>query len=102
MQNINKITTFTTTLKRYDKVAIITQIWHRPKSLLHASAAHGTMYLIMVPNMKKIHLAIMHEDEWLDGLMDRWTDCLTDRQDPFLHSYSDPRLCIGRAGNSNM
>ena len=49
----------------YEKIAIITQI----KFYVH-QAVPGYMYLIMIPNMKKIHPVIMEEC----ASMDRWPD----------------------------
>ena len=86
--NMNKITTFFSaisqqTLKIYEEIAIITQIWHTVK--FYFMWISSLLYLIMIPNMKTIHPAIwhggMHEDgltrqtymcRRMDGLMD-WT-----------------------------
>ena len=72
--NMNKITTFffeisQQTHKIYEKIAI-TQIWHRAKFYL--TCISGPWYLIMVPNMNKIHPAIMEECVRTDWQMD-WT-----------------------------
>ena len=93
--NMNNITTFfsdisqqTLNIKFYEKIAIITQIWHRAK--FYFTSIHGSWYMIMVPNMKKIHLAIMEEcmrTDWeMDGQTDGWMDSWTDGLDPFLYS----------------
>ena len=44
---------------KFMKLAIITQIWDRAK--FYFTCISGPWYLIMVPNMKKIHPAIMEE-----------------------------------------
>ena len=73
--NMNKITTFfseiSQVLKSYEKIAIITQIWHRAK--FYFTCINGPWYLIMVRNMKKIHLAIMGECMRTDRRLDWWT-----------------------------
>ena len=87
---MNKITTFffeilQQTLKIYEKIAIITQIWHRAK--FYFTCISGPWYLSMVPNMKKIHSAIMEECARMNKWMD-WT-----------LSYI-PQFHLGRAGNN--
>ena len=65
---MNKITAFFS-----DKMAI-TQIWHRAK--LYFTCISSPWYLIMVLNMKKIHLVIVEECAK--------TDIEKDGLDPFL------------------
>ena len=50
------------------KIDIITQIWHRAK--FHFMCISGPCSLIMVPNIKKIHLAIM--EEWREDGQTDW------------------------------
>ena len=57
---MNKINPFCSAIsqqidKMYEKVAIITQIWHRAKHYL--TSMSNAWYLIPVPNMNKITLS---------------------------------------------
>ena len=58
----------------YEKIAINTQIWHKAK--FYFMCIRRQWYLIMVPNMKKIHPAVMEECARMDRL------------GPVLHVYS--------------
>ena len=73
---MNKIITFFAeisqqTLKSYEKIAIITQIWHKAK--FYFTRISGVWYLIIVLNMKKIHMTIMEECARTDWPMARQT-----------------------------
>ena len=64
LPNMNNITTFCSeisqqTLEMYEKIAIINQIGHSAK--FYFTSISGPWYLIMVPEMMKMHLAIMEE-----------------------------------------
>ena len=63
LQNMNKIITFFSEIaqivKIYENITIITKIWDRDK--FYFTCISGPWYLIMVPNMKKIHPTIMEE-----------------------------------------
>ena len=71
--NMNKITTFfwelsQQKLKKYETIAIITQIWNRAK--FYFTCISGPSYLIMIPNMTKIYQAIIEEcvrRDWRTG-----------------------------------
>ena len=70
---MNKITTYFSdilqqTLKLYEKMATITQMWQTAK--FHFTWISNPWYLIMVPNMKKVHPAIMEECARTDIQMD--------------------------------
>ena len=59
-------------LTNYQTMAIITQFWHRAK--FYFTSISISWYLIMVPNMKKIHHGRMCEDGFTFKLTDRLTD----------------------------
>ena len=80
--------------KKLWKIAIITHIWHRAK--FYFTCNHNTWYLIMVPNVRKIHLVITEECARMERQMDRWTDRWMDRA----HSYI-LWFCYCRAGHNN-
>ena len=72
VSKMNKITTFFSeisqqTFKIYDFFYIITQIWNRAK--LYFTCISGPWYLIMVPNIKKIHSAVIKECARMDERM---------------------------------
>ena len=75
------------TLTIYEKIATITQNWGRDK--FYFTCISSRWYLIMVPNMKKIHLAIMEECTRTDI----WQHWQTDRTLSYI-----PWFCLGRAG----
>ena len=68
---MTKITTFfseishQTLTNEFLKIAQITQIWHRAK--FYFTRISNIWYLITVPQMKKIHLAIMEECDCVIG-----------------------------------
>ena len=72
------------TLKIYEKIAIITQIWHKAK--FYFICISSLCYLIMVPNMKK-----SIQPSWIPRQIHRLTDGL----DSFLYS---PIPLIRRSG----
>ena len=83
--------------KVYEKIPIISQIWHRVK--MYFTCISSPWYLIMVPNMKEIHPAIMEECTRMvrqtDGLTcqtDGKTDKQIDRRDPSAYSPIPVRL----------
>ena len=75
---MNKISTFNSKISQvlqiYERIAIITQIWHRAK--LYCTCISSAWYLIMVLNMNKINHAIMEECTRTARQTDRQTDGL--------------------------
>ena len=76
-----------TTPKMYEKNATISQIWHTAK--IYFTCNSSPWYLIIVPNIKEIHPAIMEEClrmDRQDGRTDRRLDWWTGPFPIFPHS----------------